>query len=230
MQFAGTVPPDAPDPRIEAEARLAAMPFPVVGFRPQPALTRLAPGFTEMRDAAGPGMLSVSLSYTLWRYPDDHVDPRNERDVDERLRRSIEDEPAWGRPAWLREGARVLLYPMLWEAVRTTSQRESRPIEDELADHSNHVLRNQFREELGLPPGPGGGDAWEVRRTAVAASTVVVDGEERPAAGVDTDPFVRAWGFSVDEHTVCTVVVPRDHLGLFDPALVIGRPSPGIGE
>ncbi|WZH38795.1 MAG: hypothetical protein PIR02_08995 [Microbacterium enclense] len=221
MEFAGVIPPDAPDPSIAANERVRALPFRMVGLRPQAALTPLAiPGITETAYATGTARTTVALSYTLWRYPDDRADPRNEVDVDEDLRRSIEQEPPWGRPDWLREQARVFLYPMLWEAVRTTSHREPSPVADELIDHANHVLRNRFREELGLPAGPGGGDAWKVSPTGLGPATLRVDGEERPAVRIDTDPFVVGLGLALDPHTVCTVVVPRDDLGAFDLELV----------
>ncbi|CAH0145808.1 hypothetical protein [Microbacterium sp. Bi128] len=43
-------------------------------------------------------------------------------------------------------------------------------------------------------------------------SSVTVDGEDRPARHIDTDPFVYAVGFRVNEHVVCTTVLPRDSL------------------
>ncbi len=70
---------DAPDPGIESEARLRGVSFPVFQLRPQPSLVR-APitGFTESTGAAGREELSVSFTYTLWKYPEDRSDPRNE--------------------------------------------------------------------------------------------------------------------------------------------------------
>ncbi|MFJ2368174.1 hypothetical protein [Microbacterium sp. NPDC087665] len=222
MEFSGTVPMDAPDPRIEYEARLHALPFGVFELVPQPSLTRLPmPSFSEMIGAER--MLSASFSYAWWRFPDDHSDPRNEIELDERTRRSIEEEPAWGRPTWLIEQAQLLRYPMLWEATRTTwhaSPDDSRAsLARELVDHANHVLINRFRTELGIPSGPRVGEAWKTTVTAVSDASATVDGAERPAVQIDTDPFVFAIGFRVDEHIVCTTVVPRDALESIDLAL-----------
>lgn len=167
--------------------------------------------------------LSVSFSYTLWRHPEDHSDPRNEIELDERTRRSVEEEPPWGRPAWLIEQAQVFRYPMLWEAVSTAwhaspdSERVS--LRQQLIDHTNHVLRNSFREELGLPAGPSISTDWNVTAAAVTEATVNVDGRDRPAVQIDTDPFVYSIAFRVDAHVVCTVVLPRDSLPFLELAL-----------
>jgi hypothetical protein len=76
MQFAGVLPEDAPDPRIETAARLRGLPFPLMTLVPQPTLEdRGAIGFTEGMDAGGRSQLSVSVGYTLWRNPGDRGDP-----------------------------------------------------------------------------------------------------------------------------------------------------------
>jgi hypothetical protein len=222
MEFSGAVPMDAPDPSIESEARLRSLPFPVFELRPQPALTRVPiTGFTEIGGATGREEISAAFSYTLWRYPDDHADPRNEIELDEATRRSLEDEPPWGRPAWLIEQVQAFRYPMLWEAVRTTWRasraREGSTLSDQLVAHTNHILRNRFREELGLSRDPrDDDDAWTATITAVSDTSLDVDGEHRPGLQIDTDPFVYGVGFRIDEHVVCTAVVPRDALPLVD--------------
>lgn len=221
MEYGGIVPADAPDLGIESEARVRSLPFPVFQLRPQPSLTR-APiaGFTETGDRQE---VSVSFTYTLWRYPDDRSDPRNEIELDERTRRAIEEEPPWGRPAWLREHARMFRYPLLSEAIRTAwhafPDRERASLSQQLVDHTNHVLRNSFREELGLPAGQGGGSEWKATTTAVSENSADVDGRDLPAAQIDTDPFVYSVGFRVDEHVVCTAVLSRDSLPFLDLAL-----------
>lgn len=228
MEYGGTVPTDAPDPSIAAEARLRSLPFPVFELQPQPAVTRTPiAGFAEGSGAAGLTELSVQLSYTLWNIPEDHDDPRNRRQLDERTRRSIEEEPPWGRPAWLTEQAKILLYPMLWEATRTawhaSPDAERHSLSRQLVDHTNHVLRNSFREQLGIPSGPTRSTEWKVKPVAIAEAFVDVDGERRPAIHIDTDPFVYAVAFRVDEHTVSTNVIPRDSLPLLDVALTTLR-------
>lgn len=129
----------------------------------------------------------------------------------------------WCRPAWLIEQARIHLYPMLWEATRTAWQAspdaERHSLSQQLVDHTNHVLRNSFREQLGIPPGPTRITDWKVKPTAVAEASIEVDGDQRPALHIDTDPFVYAFGFRVDDHTVSTNVFPRDSLPLLNLAL-----------
>ena len=221
MEYGGVLPTDAPDPSIESEARLRSLDFPVFQLKPQPSLTR-APmvGFAESIGAAGQEELSVLLTYTLWKYPDDHSDPRNEIELDEQTRRSIEEEPPWGRPAWLIEQAQMFRYPMLWEAVRTARHAspdlELHSLAQQLVDHTNHVLMNTFREALGLPAGPSARDDWKARATAVTETSVNVDGRDRPAVQIDTDPLVYAVGFRVDRHVVCTSVLPRESLPFLD--------------
>ncbi|MBT2496834.1 hypothetical protein J7E45_14565 [Microbacterium sp. ISL-59] len=232
MEYSGVVPMDAPDPSIEAEARLRSLPFPVFELRPQPALTRMSiAGFTEIGGSAGSEEVSTDFSYTLWRYPDDHADHRNEIELDEATRRSLEDEPPWGRPAWLIEQVQAFRYPMLWEAVRTTWRaspaREGSFLDEQLVAHTNHILRNRFREELGLSwdPRTDDDDAWAATTTAASDASLDVDGEHRPARQIDTDPFVYSVGFRVDEHVVCSMVIPRDALPLVD--LAVTRLSTG---
>lgn len=226
MEYSGVVPTDAPDPSIESDARLQILPFPVFELKPQRALTRLpVAGFMEISGAAGRDEVSASFSYTLWRHPDDHADPRNEIELDEPTRRSLTEEPPWGRPAWLIAQVQAFRYPMLWEAVRTTWHaspgREGASLAEQLAAHTDHILRNRFRGELGLSTDPRA-DADGTGKTPAASASdasVEVDGEERPALCVDTDPFVYSIGFRVDEHVVCTAVIPRDALALIDLAL-----------
>lgn len=224
MEYGGAVPTDAPDPSIESEARLRSLDFPVFQLKPQPSLTR-APitGYTESNGAAGQEELAVSFTYTLWKYPDDRSDPRNEIELGEPMRRSIEEEPAWGRPAWLIEQAQMFRYPMLWEAVRTawhaSPDRERHALPQQLVDHTNHVLRNSFRKELGLPAGLSTRTDWNATVNAVTETSVNVDGRDRAAVQIDTDPFVYAVGFRIDEHVVCTSVLPRESLPSLDLSL-----------
>ncbi len=224
MEYGGVLPEDAPDPSVASEARLHAVPFSVFQLRPQPSITRTPiTGFTESSGWAGHEELSVDFSYTLWRYPEDHSDPRNEIELDERTRPSIEEVPPWGRPAWLVEQSRLFRYPMLWAAVRSACQAspdsERHSLAQLLVDHANHILQNTFREELGLPVLPTGlsdDSGWRATRKAVKEASLRVDGRDRAALHIDTDPFVYAVGFRVDDHVVCTTVVPRDSLPFVD--------------
>ncbi|PQZ50949.1 MULTISPECIES: hypothetical protein [unclassified Microbacterium] len=233
MEFSGHLPPDAPDPSIESEARVRSLRFPVFELRPQRTLTRVPiAGFMESTGAAGLEEVSTSFSYTLWRYPDDHADPRNEVELDEATRRSLEEEPPWERPAWLIEQVKMFRYPMLWEAIRTSWHASPDPerssLSEQLVAHTNHILRNQFREELCLSPDPrfDADEAWEATTTAVSHASLDVDGEDHPALQIDTDPFVYSIGFRVDEQVVCTMVIPRDALPVVDLAVTCFAPRP----
>jgi len=224
MEYGGVVPMDAPDPSIDSDARVRRLGFPVFQLRPQRTLTRVPTAdFSSSTGAAGREEVSVSFTYTLWKHPDDRSDPRNEIELDERTRRSIEVEPPWGRPQWLIDLAQIFRYPMLSEAVRTSWFASPDPersyLAPQLVDHANHVLRNGFREELGIPAGPSTRTDWKVTTAAVTVTSVTVDGRDRPAAQIDTDPLVFAVGFRVDEHVVCTCALPRDSLPFLDLAL-----------
>lgn len=224
MEFSGYLPADAPDPRIEADAKIRALPFTALQLPPQPAIERMPlPALTTTTHGGGLAEASVSFSYTLWRYPDDHADPRNEIEMDASTRHAIENEPPWGRPAWASEQLQVFRYPWLWEATRTTwhaeSDGERTSVRHLLADHMNHILHNRFREQLGLAPGPLVGSrahSGDVTTTGATEAGVVVEGVERRGVRIDTDPFVYGIGFRVDEHVVCTSVIPRDDLALVD--------------
>ncbi|MFE5409316.1 hypothetical protein [Microbacterium sp. NPDC056569] len=224
MQFAGVLPEDAPDPRIQARRRLIDLPFPLMDLTPQPSIEDIgAPGFAEGTDAKGRFQLSVSLSYTLWRNPDDRSDPVNLRELDPQERAAIDDVPPWPRPSWLIEYVETMRYPRLWEAVRTSWNRDASEyttLSRQLIDHANYILMNEFREELGLPPGPTDDGPWQVGPSSVnAAATLEIDGHAVPAAEIDTDPFVYAIGAQLDHDVVTTVVVPREHVPLLRIAL-----------
>ena len=101
--------------------------------------------------------MTVSVTYTLWRNPIDRPDPINLADLDEQARRALEAVPPWPRPAWLVEQVERMRYPQLWEAVRTTWNRdasERSSVRSVLVDHVNYILMNQYRQELGLSDNP----------------------------------------------------------------------------
>lgn len=231
MQFAGVLPEDAPDPRIESRARLRGLSFPIMGLVPQPAIEDTdAVGISDGRDAAGLSQLSVSITYTLWRNPDDRDDSVNLADLDEQTRWAIDHEPPWPRPAWLIEQVERMRYPQLWEAVRTSWHRdpsEHTTVSRQLVEHANYILMNQFREELGIGPGPRADAhaAWQVKESAVAPAILEIDGVDVPAHEINTDPFVYAIGAQHRPDVAVTVVVAREHLPLLRLALRTREPS-----
>lgn len=193
------------------------LPFSALQLRPQPAVTRMPlPGLMTTGHGHGLSSASVSFSYTLWRHPDDHSDPRNEIEMDASTQHAIENEPPWGRPAWASEQLQVFRYPWLWEATRTIwhaeADGERTSVRRLLVDHMNHILHNRFRTQLGLPSGPlVGPDAHrgDVTMTGAVDAPAIVEGVERAGVQIDTDPFVYGIGFRIDEHVVCTSVIPR---------------------
>lgn len=230
MRFGGVLPPDAPDPRDEYAARLGSYPFAVMGLRPQPHFEdRGTLAFTEGADSAGPTERSVSVTYTVWRNPARRDDPVNLAELDEHTRAALDTEPPWPRPSWLIEQAQQFRYPMAWEAVRTSWHRDQYPetsLDAQLLAHTNHILMNQFRNELGLPPGPTTTTDWRVTAANVnPEATLLIDGTPRSAVEIDTDPFVYAIGARLHDDVVTTVVLSREYLPLVDLALTT-RPHP----
>jgi hypothetical protein len=213
MRIIGPVPQDAPDPRIEMRARLASMPSPAIGFVSQPTL--------EDSDMIGwssgsEGTSSASISYTLWRNPDDHTDPANLAVLDEVARASLDEVPPWPRPPWILEFIERMRYPIIWEAVRTTWRAEvtkwTTP-EALLLHHIHHIHLNRFAEELGWEvPARGFVDPLVTERSIRHAVDVQVDGDRVSGMEVDTDPFVYAAAAELPDGRVLTAVVPRDDL------------------
>lgn len=92
MRVAGILPSDAPDPRAGWAERLKLMPIPVMGLAPQPSLEDTdSVGVTYGQDDRGYNEMTASITYTLWRNPDDRSDPVNLADLNEKTRRSIEE-------------------------------------------------------------------------------------------------------------------------------------------
>ncbi|MCR2809939.1 MULTISPECIES: hypothetical protein [unclassified Microbacterium] len=175
-----------------------------------------APAITEITGFEGQSHLAVSLSYTLWRNPDDRADPVNLKDLDPVEQEAVDDVPPWPRPSWLIEYVEMMRYPQLWEAVRTSwnsDVSEHTTLAQQLVDHTNYILMNQFRKELGLAPGPTENGPWQVGPSSVnTAVTLDIDGKDVPAFEIDTDPFVYAIGAHVRNDVVVTVVIAREHL------------------
>lgn len=217
MQFTGVLPEDAPDPRLESNRRLRGLTFPLMGLVSQPTVEDTdSPAIMESTGPAGRTQLAVSFSYTLWRTPDNRADPGNLRSLEPHQKAAMDAVPPWPRPAWLLEYVERMRYPQLWEAVRTCWTRdpsEHATLAGQLVDHTNYILVNQFREQLGLPSGPTEDGGWQVRPSSVnTAATLEINGEDVPAFEIDTDPFVYALGAQIQPDVVTTVVVAREHL------------------
>jgi hypothetical protein len=216
MRFGGFLPEDAPDPRIAQAEKVKLMPVPVMGFVAQPSLEDAHMESTMISGMPTISQMTVGIHYTLWRNPHDHSDPTNLADLDESMLRGLDGPFRVPRPAWLIEQIERMRYPMLWEAVRTAWHREPSEFSSPsrlLVEHTNHILMNRFRKELGL--GDVSTDRFAARVTERAVNpraTLTADGVEMPAYEIDTDPFVYAIGVELEGGTVVTAVVPRDDL------------------
>ncbi len=214
MRFGGVFPQDVPDRGEQWRRRLLDMPAPIMGLIPQPSLEDTdSIGISSGQDMAGYASLSVSITYMLWRNAADHSDPVNLAVLSEQQRVAIETLPSWPRPQWLLERVQNMRYFHLWEAVRTTWNRDlndQTSLVHQLVDHANYVLNNQY-QDAAVPPG-----FTPVPRLASNAVnstvTVVIDGVTSAAAEINTDPFVYAIGAETAPHTVVTAVLPRSEL------------------
>jgi hypothetical protein len=236
MHFAERVGPDRPDPMETWRERARALGISVAGLAPQPNLEDWGISGVqadERTDNRRPVLQSASFSrmYTVFRNPDDRDDPVNRADVDEALREALDRPVPDDLPEWMVRLRERMLYPMLWDAVRThwfaaaETGQEQRDVADLLTAHVDHVLRNRFRAEHGLgDPIP---ERWAslVQREAVRAGDVVVGGAVATGGAIiDTDPFVIGLGAPLADGRVLTAVLPRTLLGLVTVQFVADAP------
>lgn len=212
---------DEPDPSLQRLEQARQLPVPIVGLVPQPHLEDW--GALGVGTGTRNGVLDsceVSISYTLWRNPDEPDDPANLAELDPERRRALATEPPWPRPPWLVEQVRRMRYPMLWECVRTRWSREPDVFDTvtaQLVNHVNNTLVNQFQT-------PSLGDGPVDERSVEPGIPVPVDGVTREAFRIDTDPHVYGVGVDLDAQTVLTAVIPRDALPYVEIAFAV-RPT-----
>ncbi|PRY68442.1 hypothetical protein B0I08_104144 [Glaciihabitans tibetensis] len=193
---------------------------PVMSFAAQRSLEELGAGATGHSMNGGPMHLdSVSVSYTLWRNPDDRSDPVNLAELSEADRAALEMPPVRPLPDWMIRLTERMRFPSLWEAVMTTRHASA---ELTLVEHVNHILTNVFREER-VVDGLFGDLDSPVDERHIERVSVVVDGREVAGMRIDTDPHVYAVGADLGDR-VLTVVVAREHLPYITLAFVTGAP------
>ncbi len=226
MHSGGIIPEDAPDPRVESLALARRMPVSPLGLVPQRHLED-SDQLGVATSTSGDDVLDacdLSVSYRFWRNPDDHADPANLAELDEEERLALTVEPPWPRPEWLVETAHLLLYPMLWEAVRTWWSREPREpdlLAARVVTHVNNVLINRFAKTRGA----GGERPYELdhpvdERSIERGVPVSVDGVDLDGVRLDTDIDVFGLGVALDDWTVLTAAIPRDLLPYLDVRFV----------
>ena len=195
------------------------MPIPVVEFVEQRSLEITDFSISSAFGPGGYSAMTVGLSATLWRNPDDKSDPVNLAGLDGATRQAVEEIPPWPRPGWLMERVNRLRYPILWEAVQTTWNREESEyttLEYLLVHHTNHILMNQFRKQLQLDLHEWDSPALTSEHAVRHGVPVVIDGEIGTGAEIDTDPFVYAIGAKLADGGTVTAVIPREHLAYID--------------
>jgi hypothetical protein len=200
-----------PPPAVDEVTSLFTVP--VMTFIPQPSLDERGAGTTGSSSNGGPTTLdTVSISYTLWRNPDDHKDSVNLAVLSDVEREALDTVPARPLPDWLVAQRDLMRYPALWEAVMTTRllDAESQTPETTLVGHVNHLLMNTFREQRVVGGFPGE-LAFPVAERHIEYVTVAVDGANVPGMRIDTDTDVYAVGAALGDR-ILTAVVARDYL------------------
>jgi hypothetical protein len=229
MDIAGFLAEDAPDPRDARLAMIEGLGVPAAGLVPQRHLEdRGEAGYSisGARGADGPDEVTISRTYVLWRRPDDRDDPVNLAVLDAATSAAVAAPLERPIPGWLHEARRLLHYPHLWDAVQTcwTRPGAERPtVSERLVAHAEHVLTNDYREQLGLGRGPG---SWAapIPPAALQPHEVTVDGVARAGLLLDTDPFVLGLGCELEDGRVVTVVVDRDAVPLLRLDLISSGP------
>jgi hypothetical protein len=212
MHFADREPMDIPPPPT-VDTAAENFGAPVIGFLPQPSLSELGVGTVGSSTGGSPlTPESVAISYTLWRNPQDLNDPANLADLPGREHESLEQEPVNPLPDWILEPRRLARYPSLWEAAMTTRVlvAEGQTPESVLVEHTNHILRNTFREQRVVGELPGVLDS-PVAERHIEYVSVLVDGANVPGLQIDSDPHVYSVGADLGDR-ILTAVVARDYL------------------
>lgn len=117
MYFSHLNADDFPPPPTVDEVT-SRFPVPVMSFIPQPSLDQRGVGTTGSSSNGGPTTLdTVSISYTLWRNPEDHDDLVNLAVLSELEREALDSIPVRPLPDWLMMQREMMHYPALWEAA-----------------------------------------------------------------------------------------------------------------
>ena len=212
MHLADIDPMDVPPPpTVDTAAKMFGAP--VIGLLTQPSLVESGVATSGSSTNGGPVIPeSLSISYTLWRNPQDHDDPVNLAELSSLERDALEEEPVRPLPDWMLQFRRLARYPSLWEAVMTTRVLDPawQTPQSVLVAHTNYVLTNAFRDQRVVGGVPGELDA-PVAEHHLERVSVSIDGIDVPGWRIDTDPHVYSVGADLGDR-ILTAVVARDHL------------------
>ena len=204
---------DRPPPPTPAEVA-AGFPVPLMTLGAQSSIEEVAVGTVSGNVNGEAFERSASLSYSLWRNPDDRSDPANLLELTDEQRAGLDRVPANPLPAWMIAARERMRYPQLWDAVTTSwfSERDDvHTVEHELVQHVNYIVMNRFREERVRGDSPGEIDRPVTEREIQRDQPVLVDGAERPGLLIDTDPNVLGLGIDLGDRFL-TAVFERSHL------------------
>ena len=237
MYFRGQSAADRLDPGEELRARAHAFGIHAAGLTPQRHLEDWGIAGLQTSEQGMPGeavtqSVTLSRTYTVWKNPDDRLDPVNLRPTNEDLRRMQASAVPDDLPAWIVQMRDRVQYPMLWEAVQTHCAPGTENSEAALdapallTAHVDYILHNSFRVEYGL--GDPTEEPWRplVLRDAAQRAGVIVDGAVLDTGVmIDTDPFVIGVGAPLPDGRVFTAVVSRSLLDFLSLEFVADDPD-----
>lgn len=203
----------------------AAFPVPLFGLVTQPGVAEA--GFGTV--SSNGGVHEVSISYSLFRHPEDHNDPANFANNAADTLAAITKAERDGQPEWFIAGLKRMRFPVLWEAVSTvrTDIGEPLPLADRLAAHVNHVVMNTCVErQHESSTGPAILLDPVQASDALPGRLLQVDGADMSAIQIDTDVDATGWAFEVP-HAAVLVVIRRADLALVDVRLERRAPTGG---
>jgi hypothetical protein len=154
---------------------------------------------------------ALTLSYTLWRHPENRGDPRNFAELTPEAQTALDDLPSWPLPEWMLEARARMRYPLIWDAVRTTCPGAERgSLVQTITEHANYIVENLFRDERTRGGFPGGLVDPIAERHAIEAS-VFIDGVALRGLRIGSDPHVVAVAAQLGDRML-SAVIPRGQL------------------
>ncbi|HEV7813405.1 MAG TPA: hypothetical protein VGO99_10565 [Leifsonia sp.] len=197
--------PPTPD---QAIARFGGSAF---TLEPQPAVEEAGASVWSTTRDGHETSAALTLSYTLWRHPENRDDPRNLAEMTPETQTALDDLPSWPLPEWMLEARARMRYPLVWDAVRTTSpSMDGQSLAQTVTEHANYIVENLFRDERTRSGSPGGLVDPVSERHAIEAR-LFVDGVALPGLRIGSDPHVIAVAAQIGDRMLSAVIL-RDQL------------------